>query len=52
MGTCDPDPTQGLHGRESLRPVFQALNAYTATTHFNGQSTVAVAGPGLLEASA
>ena len=38
------EPTQELHGRESLAPVFDALNAYVATTHFNGQSTVAVEG--------
>jgi hypothetical protein len=37
-------PTQDLHGRESLAPVFDALNAYDATTHFNGQSTVEVDG--------
>jgi hypothetical protein len=37
-------PTQDLHGREALAPVFDALNAYDATTHFNGQSTVAING--------
>jgi hypothetical protein len=36
----DPEPTQDLHGRQALAPVFDALNAYVATTHFNGQSTV------------
>ena len=36
------EPTQELHGRESLAPVFEALNAYTATMHFNGQSTVSL----------
>ena len=34
------DPTDDLHGRESLTPVFENLNTYEATTHFNGQSTV------------
>ena len=33
-------PTQDLHGRDSLAPVFDNLNQYEATTHFNGQSTV------------
>jgi hypothetical protein len=37
-------PTQDLRGRESLAPVFDALNAYEATTHFNGQSTVEIDG--------
>jgi ketosteroid isomerase-like protein len=37
-------PTQELHGRAALAPVFDALNAYIATTHFNGQSTVALDG--------
>ena len=34
------DPTNDLHGRESLTPVFDNLNAYEVTMHFNGQSTV------------
>jgi hypothetical protein len=38
------EPTQELDGRESLTPVFDALNAYQATMHFNGQSTVALDG--------
>ncbi|MFJ9870125.1 nuclear transport factor 2 family protein [Streptomyces sp. NPDC101165] len=33
-------PTQELHGRDALAPVFDNLNTYKATTHFNGQSTV------------
>jgi hypothetical protein len=40
----DPEPTQELHGREALAPVFDALNAYAATMHFNGQSTVELDG--------
>jgi len=36
------DPTDDLHGRESLTPVFDNLNAYEVTMHFNGQSTVAL----------
>jgi len=38
------DPTDDLHGRESLTPVFEDLNRYEATTHFNGQSTVSMDG--------
>jgi hypothetical protein len=38
------DPTYVLHGRDALTPVFDDLNRYEATTHFNGQSTVAIDG--------
>jgi hypothetical protein len=34
------EPTQVLDGREALAPVFDDLNRYQATQHFNGQSTV------------
>jgi len=34
------EPTYVLHGREALTPVFDDLNRYEVTTHFNGQSTV------------
>jgi hypothetical protein len=34
------EPTQVLDGRESLTPVFDDLNRYQATMHFNGQSTI------------
>jgi hypothetical protein len=44
--TRKPEPTQELHGREALAPVFDALNAYVATMHFNGQSTVELDGTG------
>ena len=33
-----------LQGREALAPVFEELNRYEATMHFNGQSTVTLAG--------
>jgi hypothetical protein len=33
-------PSQELHSREALAPVFAALNKYAATMHFVGQSTV------------
>jgi SnoaL-like protein len=35
-----------LDGREALTPVFDDLNRYEATTHFNGQSTVTIDGDG------
>jgi hypothetical protein len=34
------EPTQVLDGREGLTPVFDDLNRYEATMHFNGQSTI------------
>ena len=40
MNTKDPKPSQELHSREALAPVFAALNQYDATTHFVGQSTI------------
>jgi hypothetical protein len=40
MDARNPEPTQDLHGRQALAPIFDALNAYVATMHFNGQSTV------------
>ena len=44
MDARDPEPTQELHDRGSLAPVFDALNAYAATMHFNGQSTIELQG--------
>src|SRR6201991_4967766 len=38
------EPTQVLDGREALTPVFDDLNRYQATMHFNGQSTVTLDG--------
>src|SRR6201999_1475778 len=38
------EPSYVLNGRESLSPVFDDLNRYEATTHFNGQSTVTLDG--------
>jgi hypothetical protein len=40
MNAKDPNPSQELHSREELVPVFAALNQYSATTHFVGQSTI------------
>jgi hypothetical protein len=36
----NPTPTQELHSREALAPVFADLNKYDTTTHFVGQSTI------------
>ncbi len=40
MNAKDPKPSQELHSREALAPVFAELNKYHATTHFIGQSTI------------
>ena len=40
MNAKDPAPSQELHSREALAPVFADLNKYDATTHFVGQSTI------------
>jgi SnoaL-like domain len=38
------EPTQVFDGRGELAPVFDDLNRYQATMHFNGQSTIALDG--------
>jgi hypothetical protein len=40
MNAKDRAPTQELHSREALAPVFADLNQYDATMHFVGQSTI------------
>jgi hypothetical protein len=40
MNAKDPTPSQELHSREALAPVFADLNKYTAMMHFVGQSTI------------
>jgi hypothetical protein len=40
MNARDPKPSQELHSREALAPVFADLNQYAATMHFVGQSTI------------
>jgi ketosteroid isomerase-like protein len=40
MNAKDPEPSQELHSREALGPVFADLNKYAATMHFVGQSTI------------
>src|SRR6201994_1405068 len=40
MDAKDPTPSQELHSRAALAPVFDDLNNYAATMHFVGQSTI------------
>ena len=40
MNAKDPRPSQELHSRDALAPVFADLNKYAATMHFVGQSTI------------
>jgi hypothetical protein len=40
MSAKEAKPSQELHSREALTPVFADLNKYAATTHFVGQSTI------------
>ena len=40
MNAKDPNPSQELHSREALAPVFADLNQYAATMHFLGQTTI------------
>lgn len=40
MNARDPTPSQELHSREALGPVFADLNKYAATMHFVGQTTI------------
>jgi hypothetical protein len=40
MDAKDPMPSQELHSREALAPVFADLSQYAATMHFVGQSTI------------
>jgi ketosteroid isomerase-like protein len=44
MDSGNPSPTQQLRGRAALKPVFNDLNTYEATMHFNGQSTTVLDG--------
>jgi SnoaL-like domain len=44
MDARSESPTQHLRGRAALAPVFDELNTYVATMHFNGQSTVVLDG--------
>src|SRR5258708_6292640 len=40
LNAKDPTPSQELHSRQALVPVFVEPNKYDATTHFVGQSTI------------
>ena len=40
MDAKDPTPSQELHSRDALAPVFADLSRYAATMHFVGQSTI------------
>jgi len=40
MDAKDPKPSQELHSREALAPVFADLNQYAATMHLLGQTTI------------
>lgn len=40
MDAKNPTPSQDLHSRDALGPVFADLNKYDATMHFVGQSTI------------
>jgi hypothetical protein len=40
MNAKDPTPSEELHSREALAPVFADLNKYDATMHFVGQNTI------------
>jgi len=40
MDAKDPKPSQELHSREALAPVFDDLNKYATTMHFVGQSSI------------
>src|SRR5208282_6498640 len=40
MNAKDPTPSQELHSREELAPVFADLNQYAATMHLLGQTTI------------
>jgi hypothetical protein len=44
MNGSGTEPTEDLHSREQLTPVFAALKQYEVTMHFNGQSTVSLDG--------
>jgi hypothetical protein len=40
MDAKDPTPSQELHSRNELAPVFADLNRYAATMHLLGQTTI------------
>jgi hypothetical protein len=44
MDAGSSEPSIELHSRAELAPVFDDLNRYVATTHFNGQNSVTISG--------
>jgi hypothetical protein len=44
MDAKSATPNQTIASRADLRPVFEDLRRYDATTHFNGQSTIVLNG--------
>jgi len=42
MDSKSDQVSMDLTGRDSLKPVFDNLNTYQTTTHFNGQSTIRI----------
>ncbi|MFJ5622797.1 nuclear transport factor 2 family protein [Peribacillus loiseleuriae] len=40
MDERQTEPSQVVNGREGLAPIFENLNTYVATMHFNGQSKI------------
>lgn len=44
MDVGSDTPTQVIENREDLLPVFDNLNTYKTTMHFNGQSTLTLDG--------
>jgi SnoaL-like protein len=44
MDSKSSTPTQVINNRQGLFPVFDNLNTYLATMHFNGQSTLKLDG--------
>ena len=44
MDAKTAEPSYVITGRDNLAPIFADLNQYSATTHFNGQSTIMING--------
>lgn len=44
MDASKAEPSEVINGREGLAPVFDNLNTYAATMHFNGQSKITLSG--------
>ncbi|MFF2479989.1 nuclear transport factor 2 family protein [Paenibacillus sp. NPDC058071] len=38
------EPSQVVNSRQDLAPIFENLNTYTSTMHFNGQSKITLSG--------